>query len=583
MIFPSNPEELERRVKWLVDQCLETREDRNRLYDWREKYYLYGTAGYQQARYNRIRSHVDLVKSFLYAPSGSYHHIAAPHNAPDLLVRQAMALEDTFNDDLSDASISASISQAIEWGIVYDSMFLKIGWNRNKNQIFADIIPPHNFGVYREELSLDNQACFVHKYALDYQEAVEACIRAKRDDMIPKLQVVTTPKLSQFPLMMQQRMIIASTGGTNLSGNIFGQVNPDYSPVATYQPETRVPLVWFSELWAWDTLAGDWRIFHMLEPDVLVGDSRRTIGAIRKKMSPKTIWGELAKNEDLRISDTNYFIPGEHPFVQICPFPKFNYFWGVCHVDLLIPLQEWMLERLEQIADILEKQAYPSHSFTGFGGLTDERAAAFGGADTWVSDQIPGAKVETHSPDMPPDIFAEFGKLEQMFLEASGLTELLGGKGEAGVRSGAHAQQLKKTGAGRIQSIAEGLKPSLVRVGDISLKLKMMHDEEPIYPEEGEEEQRQPFRASQIAGPVKMRVEGHEYSPLFGDENEARAILLKKLGAIDEEMLVRAIRPAASDNIIHRLRQKEKKQAKLVREHPELLQHQGKGGRRKAG
>jgi hypothetical protein len=584
MIFPSNPDQLEYRVKWLIDRCMDTRDDRNRLYDWREKYYLYGTAGYQQARYNRIRSHIDLVKSFLYAPNGSFYHIAAENNADDLVIKQAMALEDSFNEDFFDTFISSKFSDALEWAISYDSMLLKMGWNRSRNQLFAEIVPPHNFGVYREDLQLEDQTCFVHKYPLDYQEAVEACIRARRTDMIPRLTVLNKPKLSQFPLMMQQRMIIASTGGTNLSGNIFGQVNPDYSPVATYQPETEVPLVWFSELWAWDTLAGDWRIFHMLDPDVLIGDSMKTIDQIQKAqekgMGRKELWGTLAENEDLRISDTNYFIPGEHPFVHICPFPKYNYFWGVCHLDSLIPLQEWMLERLEQIADILEKQAYPARSFSGFGGLTDERAAAFGGADSYVFDQLPGAKVEEHSPTMPPDIFAEFSKMENMFLEASGLTELLGGKGEQGVRSGSHAQQLKKTGGGRIQSTAEKLKPALVRMGDIALKLKVMHDDTDITPEEGDDGHKQKFRASEMSGPVKMRVEGHEYSPLFSDESEAKAMALKKLGAIDDEMLVRSLRPGAQANIIHRLRQKAKKEAQMVAQHPELLA-QKKGGRKR--
>src|SRR5260370_5198009 len=102
---------------------------------------------------------------------------------------------------------------------------------------------------------------------------------------------------------------------------------------------------------------------------------------------------------------------------------------GMAQMDVMTRMQEWMLERLEQISDILERQAYPPHSCTGFGGVTDERAAAFGGTDTYIYDQMPGAKVETHAPEMPPDIFAEFGTIENMFLEASGLTELLGGRG----------------------------------------------------------------------------------------------------------------------------------------------------------
>src|SRR5260370_40376384 len=176
-------------------------------------------------------------------------------------------------------------------------------------------------------------------------------------------------------------MIIPSTGGTNLPGNILGQVDLDYSRVASEQAETDVPMVFFDELCVWVTLSGDWRIFHMLEPDVLVGDSRKTIRKIQdhqeKKIGKKAIWGVLAENDETRISETNYFIPGEHPFVQICPFPKWNYMWGMAHMDVLTPLQEWMLERLERSSDILEGQVESPRSYTGVGGLREGRSAAF--------------------------------------------------------------------------------------------------------------------------------------------------------------------------------------------------------------
>jgi hypothetical protein len=256
-------------------------------------------------------------------------------------------------------------------------------------------------------------------------------------------------------------------------------------------------------------------------------------------------------------------------------YPKFNYFWGHAHIDALMPLQDWLNERLEQVSDILEEQAYPPKSFTGMAGLPDEKAEAFGGADTWVNDPMPGAKVEMLRPEMPPDIFAEVQYIERMFLEQSGLTEVISGKGESGVRSRQHAKELRTTGSGRIKRAALKLEPSLVRVGDIGLKLKMRNDDEPIIPEEDEKGAAHPFYPAMVADNVQIRISGHSHSPLFRDDAHEDATALMKAKAIDEEMYARMINPPNLNAIVHAIKKRRKQQAKIAREHPELIAHQG--------
>jgi len=563
MIFPSRKTAVEDRVLWLIDKCMTTREDRARLYDWREKYFLFGTGGFQPAKYNRIKSHLDLVSSFLYAPDSAFFHVAAPRNSDDDTVAKAVALQDDFNDDWTDTFMSNVVSIALDWALVYDSMIPKIGWNRARSEMFLDLVPPHNFGVYREDRQFEDQQCFCHQFFIDYQQAVEALIRAGRTEEIARLNIKHEASISPFPQMLQ-RMIIANTGGTNLAGNVLGQVNPDYAPMATYQPKTEAPGVMFSELWAWDDLSEDWRIFHVVN-DMMVGDSKETIKEVKRqqeKSYAKDMWGTLAKSDHFSPSETNFFIPGEHPFTLIQPFPKYNYTWGEAHIDGMVQLQEWMLERLDQIADILEKQAYPPTSFLGLTGLSEEKAAAFAGGDDWVLDQTPGGKVEKHAPNMPPDIFAEFNKMEQMFLEHSGLTELLSGRGDTGIRSAQHHGRAQKTGSGRIKKTAERLKPALVRIGVLGLKLKMMHDANKIIDENGKH-----FRAADVSVPLKVRVDGHEYSPLFSDEAESKAVLLYRMKAMKRSMFLRLMRPPALDNLLHDARkmdQAEAQQAQLM-------------------
>ena len=212
-------------------------------------------------------------------------------------------------------------------------------------------------------------------------------------------------------------------------------------------------------------------------------------------------------------------------------------------------------------------------------GLIEEKAAAFGGADSYVMEQAPGGKVEEHRPDMPQDIFTEFNKIDQMFLEASGLTELVSGKGETGVRSGSHARQLKQTGSGRIKKVAERMKPALVKVGDLGLKLKIMHDDERIIPAEDEHGKKEPFLPAEIQGDLKMRVDGHEYSPLFADEAEAKVMLLSKIKAIRRQMAIRLIRPPAMDNLLHdaqKMDKEERAEAQLKLQQGGQQPHRGR-------
>lgn len=577
MIFPTDDEGIEKRVKWIIDTCLATRDDRAQLYQRRERYFLFGTDSRDQVRYNRLESHIDLVAAFLYSPDHAFYNIAADRNASDAVVKQAIALQDEWNDDYQDDGISDAVAEAIPWSLVYDTMIIKQGWSDTRKAQYAKLVPPQNFGVFREDVTdLNSQSAFCETYFLEWSEAAQRLIRAGRGSDLPRIAVENRPTVSPFPELLN-RMIISATGGTNLSGNVIGSVNPNYTPLADYQPKVDTPMVRFNELWAWDDESEDYRIFIMCEPDILISDSKKTVEALKSASKFKSY--DLAKN--YYNTPTNIFLPKDHPYTMIRPYTKYNYAWGIAHVDTLMPLQDWMNERLEQIADILERQAYPPKVGSGFLGLTDEKMEAFGGADTYLFDQMPQAKVEELHPEMPPDLFADFNQINNLFLEASGLTEVLSGRGEQGVRSRQHAQELRKTGGGRIKRTALKLEPSLVRIGDVGLKLKMKNDDTPIIPEPDEKGKADPFLPIQIATDIHMRIEGHSHSPLFGDEARELAALMKKAGAINNEMFVRMLNPPNRDNILHAQRLEQRQKARMMKEHPELMQQALAGGKRK--
>jgi hypothetical protein len=278
------------------------------------------------------------------------------------------------------------------------------------------------------------------------------------------------------------------------------------------------------------------------QPDIILTDSRETIAALGK--------ASYQGPDDWSTQSNPLMLAGEHPYVPFCPFTLPNFFWGEAHCDRLIPLQRWTNERLDQISEVLELQVDPPKTFSGFMGLNDEKAGAFGGPGTWVLDQLPNAQVDFKRPEMPQDLFTEFKEIGAIFLEASGLTETVTGKGEQGVRGGGHAKQLAATGSSRIRKIAVNMEQPLVKVGDLALKLLQRNSTEALTVKDG-----QSFYPKQFASEHwNLRISGHSHSPLFANESRELAALLLKAKAIDREMFIRMLNPPGADAMVTQVR-----------------------------
>jgi hypothetical protein len=562
MIIPEEPRRQAEFIKWVLDVCLNSRQDRKELYDRRRQFWLYGTSSDQDILYNRIESHLDLVSSFLYSSDHAQFSLSAPLNSPDALVKQFMSVEDSFNNDFRDAGLFDYFGDAIIGSLVWDSMILKSGWSDVNEDATCTLIEPWKFGVFSEEVAeLESQQAFVHTYHIDYDNACQRLRRAGLSDKIKDLNVVNTPFESPFPELIT-RMIIASTSGENLGGNVTGSVNPSYIARPSYHAKVDRPLVGFNELTIWDDECEDYRVFFVMQPDIIISDSKQTIKALKNAGSMKA---ERKQQEQFYSTQCNPFFPREHPYTLVRPYPMYEYFWGKAHIESLIPLQEWSNERLEQIHDILDRQAYPPRVGSGFMGLSDEKMEAFGGADSWVMDQLPQAQIKELHPEMPPDIFADYMSIGQLFVEASGLTEVLQGKGTAGVRSKDHAKQLSSTGSGRIKKTATKLEAPLVRVGNLTLKLNMRNNNNALTPDPKEDgKEGDPFYYSNLTSDYALRIAGHSHSPLFSDDSKELAGFLFKSQAIDQEGLLRLLNPPNRDNLIHQLRARKKQAAQAA-------------------
>jgi len=552
VIIPRDPADRDEKIQQIKDTCLASRGDRDALYLRRKRYFLFGTSDYGvEVKYNRLKSHLDLVSSFLYAPDHCRFSVAASRNADTSAVDQATGLQDEWNDFFKDTGLAYQFSEAILWSLVFDSMFIKIGWNDTRNCLTGTVFAPQDFSVYDEsEPDLDSQEAFVHSYSLNWDNAVLRLLRAGMKDQIDSLVARPGNESDEMPPILAN-LLINSTGGPNIAGAMTGRASVDYEPRATYESKSDNPMVRCHEIVVWDDIAEDYAFFTMMDGVTgCLSDSRETVAAMAEADEA---------NRHRYEGKSNIFLPGEHPFIQVRPYSLYNFFWGESHCDNLIQLQVWTNERLQQISDMLEKQVDPPLVGSGFSGLADEKMNALRGPGAWVLDQIPGAKIDQLSPQMPENLFTEFNEIGHIFLDASGLTETVMGQGEQGVRGEKHAKRLALTGSGRIRKIAVALEPSLVKLADISIKLLQKNSDHRFTTKSGET--LVPALVSETN--LRISVAGHSHSPLFQDEAKEQAAGLFKAEAIDREMLVRMLDPPNADAIIHALRERVKAEAAL--------------------
>jgi hypothetical protein len=168
---------------------------------------------------------------------------------------------------------------------------------------------------------------------------------------------------------------------------------------------------------------------------------------------------------------------------------------------------------------------------------------------------MPNAKVERLAPTMPQDLFREIREIDGMFEEASGIVNVLQGKGEAGVRSSGHASQLARLGSSRAKKRALVIEDSLEKLATLYLKCIQAYDDTHFTDEEGVK-----FIAEQFTKDFVVKVDAHSNSPIFMEDLRSLAFNLFKAQVIDKESLLDLLDPPMKQLLKDRLKKLEAKQ-----------------------
>jgi hypothetical protein len=503
----------------IINKCMVSKEERRGDYTTLRAYYLFG-AGPESppAYFNKIHPHLDQLTSFLYSAETTRFSIALGASVPTAEHKKTPSLTQALNDEWLNSNADQVFSTALTWSLVYNTSFVKLVY---KNGIHPYMIEPSAIGVLREDTPYtDRQEAIVQTYYITKSELYARLYsHPKRDSIVARLATGTKVSESDIPEAVN-RIVMSQTNPT-----IYGNVNMDLYGMNRYKARVAEDTVEMTELWVWNDDTEDYQVVTMAAPNVIIYDR----------------------------PGASLFLKGECPFVQICPNPLYDYFWGASEVQQLLLLQELRNTRMTEILDLLSKQVNPPTSLTGFTGILDEKNFALNRAGGLLASDMPNAKAERLAPSMPPDLFEVIHEIDAMFSEVSGISNVLSGRGESGVRSQGHASQLARLGSSRAKKRALIVEDSLEKVATLYLKLMQSYDDTHFRDTEDV-----PFIAEQFTKDFVVKVDAHSNSPIFTEDLKTLAFNLFKAQAIDKESLLDLLEPPMKQLLKDKLKRKEK-------------------------
>jgi len=523
MRIPSNPLQREEFYLDLIQKCFVSREERKADYSALRSYYLFGSAPEESpALFNKIFPHIDQLTSFLYSAETTRFTINIGAEVSPQEHRKIPTLTNKLNDEWLNSNCDQVFSTALTWALCFGTTYVKLIVN---NGVHPYMVEPAGIGVLREDVPYtDRQEAIAQTYYITKSELYARLYsHPKRDEIVKRVTSSYQPQQLDIPDGID-RIIMSQTNPT-----MTGTVNLDLSGMNRYKARVSEDTVEMTELWVWNDETMDYQVVTIADPDVIVYDRP----------------GEQV------------FLKGELPFIQICPNPMYDYYWGQSEVQRLVFLQSLRNKRMTEILDLLSKQVAPPTALIGFTGILDEKNfALLNRAGGLLATDMPNAKVEKMAPQMPGDLFEVIREVDAMFAEASGITSVLSGRGETGVRSQGHASQLARLGSSRAKKRALIIEDSLEKVSTLFLKLIQAYDDTKLVDTQGVS-----FIAEQFTNNYVVKVDAHSNSPIFTEDLRQLAFNMFKAGAIDKESLIDLLEPPMKQLLKEKLKVMEAKQA----------------------
>ena len=552
MILPGNKTDLLRKVLDVKEACrvsVASRAAMCRVYNlWIET----GRNSGQRALVNKLYGHIDRLAAHLFSPTELRFVLDFEAHYPAETLEQGETTARVLTREWERKDIDILFAAAVPVALSYGAAILKQMWGHSGLE--ARIIMPWQFGVYREDVNnIEDQEALCESGMMTLEEVWRRISHLPNADKLyariishARKDAGETMAGSFFHNVLSTSILNTSLADARAQPGGIVQLSGDGSGATAPGPEFKIDLIPFHELYVKDDAKGDYTTVLLIEPDILV--------------SP------FFKRE-------NMFAPGTQPFSLVQPNYVPGYFWGRSEIIDLMEPQGLQAQWWDEIKRLMSVQFDKILAFSGGEGISDEKYAEFR-ASGYV-DLGQNGKVEDLTPQLPPAAFQALEAVNKSMEEISGFSNILSGQGEPGVRAGNHAETLSKMASPRLRDRSLLVERQCASAADKSLSLLEVKDGRAYKTEKGSE-----FILHDLPGDRRVTVDSHSSSPIFANNHQDLVAFGLKGGFVDGESAIDLLPFPQKDMLKQRLKKKQEAQAKLIKEHPELLT-KGRGGARK--
>lgn len=527
--------------------------------NWDSLFYSGSTLDKDQAAIsNIIIGAINTQAGNLWSPDNVTWRVEYELDMDGAILTQAQRAASFLSRELRDADADLEFGDAVELALRHGSCGGSLIWDGE--ELACDAIPMSCFGVMNERAkSLDDQPAFMISYAIP---AVEFGQMARKFSGSGEIAKAFDNREGEAAEQMNDatRLVLGlnqpiGSGSGSQAGFINLLPRPPYIPAANSRGrQVAVDVIWLKQ----DD--GRWATVWVIEGNDTIGTDRwRNFMAVDPNGNENEI---LAKR---------------HPYWWCNPYPVKGSFFGRSSIANISEAQNFIRRHTADLDHILDMQADPAH--IGFGAIqtAEMYRNALRTPGGWVTESGPNAKVQPQIPQMPPQLLESIEVAAGWAADQSNRPPVTQGRGEKGVRAGAHAETLTTNASARERRPAMRTVRQAGDMGDLALEIARIKDATSLPDGQGGT-----FTLETLPSGFHVYCNGHTASPLFVGEYRAMVDELLKAGSIDAEEYLDMLNPPGHDSLRNALKNRQVQQAKLVESLPPedrvklLAGHRGK-------
>lgn len=508
---------------------------------------------------NIVASRIRARANNLWSPDNVTWRLEYELGMADPILQQAAQAGSYVSRELRDADADLEFGDSVELALRHGSAFLQLVWDGA--DLCADVIQMSSCGVMNEKakgLYGKDQGAFMFSYSVPAEQFAEIVLKFSGGGSIAKAfdnrdgdAAAEMNDVTRLVLGLNQP--IGSPSGSQ-AGFINLLPRVPYIPSAnSLGRQVSVDAIWLQRE------DGRWATVYVIEGNETIGtDVWRNFMAVGESGEENP---ELAKR---------------HPYVYICPDPTKGQMFGRSGIADIAEAQAFIRKHGLGLDHILDMQEDPAH--IGYGAIqtAETYRQALRSPGGWVTESGPNAKVQPQIPEMPPNLIPALELVTEGASDAANAPPVVQGRGERGVRAGAHADTLVTTASARERRAAIRTIRQAGDMGDLAIEILRVKEAAEIDDGNGGK-----FLLESLPSGYHVYCNGHTASPLFAGEYNAMVDELLKAGSIGPEEYLELRNPAGYDMLRNALRKREAAQQKQLQSLPpedrvKLLSHSGK-------